>query len=354
MTIAASAPGKLVLIGEYGVLFGAPAVVMAVNRRATVRLAESEDGFSRVDSPGQEWEPARFTIEPDGGLRWCSTPRVAGRYLLFERIVDSLAEFGLVRPESVAPFTASLDTREFFRRGDGKAVKLGLGSSAALTVALASALLKWAGTGERVELGIEWLQRLLNLHRAYQGGRGSGVDLAASLMGGLVEYRLQDDGSVATAAPLDLPEGLFMAVVWTGRGADTGDFLGRLSLRMDGEGGRGKIDDALDRLGQAASAGVRRPAQPGCGVVPGDDRHFRRGSGGTGPGGRARDHVSGARRAPPPGQPVGRQLQAQWSRRWRHRHRFRERSRSAGPVYRDGWRSGFPVLDVSLDPAGLR
>ncbi len=256
MTIAASAPGKLVLIGEYGVLFGAPAVVMAVNRRATVRLAGSEDGFSRVDSPGLEWEPARFTIEPDGVLRWCSTPRVAGRYLLFERIVDSLVEFGSVRPESVAPFTASLDTREFFQRGDGKAVKLGLGSSAALTVALASALLKWAGTGERVELGIEWLQRLLNLHRAYQGGRGSGVDLAASLMGGLVEYRLQDDGSVATAAPLDLPEGLFMAVVWTGRGADTGDFLGRLSLRMDREGGSPEIDDALDRLGQAASAGV--------------------------------------------------------------------------------------------------
>ena len=30
MTIEASAPGKLILIGEYAVLFGAPAVVMAV------------------------------------------------------------------------------------------------------------------------------------------------------------------------------------------------------------------------------------------------------------------------------------------------------------------------------------
>ena len=38
MNIEVSAPGKLVLIGEYGVLYGAPALVMAVDRRARVVL----------------------------------------------------------------------------------------------------------------------------------------------------------------------------------------------------------------------------------------------------------------------------------------------------------------------------
>jgi phosphomevalonate kinase len=38
VTSAASAPGKLILTGEYAVLFGAPALVMAVDRRATVQI----------------------------------------------------------------------------------------------------------------------------------------------------------------------------------------------------------------------------------------------------------------------------------------------------------------------------
>ena len=33
MTVVASAPGKIVLSGEYAVLFGAPAICLAVNRR---------------------------------------------------------------------------------------------------------------------------------------------------------------------------------------------------------------------------------------------------------------------------------------------------------------------------------
>jgi phosphomevalonate kinase len=37
----ASAPGKLVLAGEYAVLDGAPAIVMAVDRRAVVSVAAS-------------------------------------------------------------------------------------------------------------------------------------------------------------------------------------------------------------------------------------------------------------------------------------------------------------------------
>ncbi len=256
MKVDVSAPGKLILIGEYGVLFGAPAVVMAVDRRARVRLDDSGASMWGVDSPGLGWEPARFTLDSDGSLRWHSRSENSDRYVLFERVLKSLLGSGLVQPEAAAPFAASLDTRAFFEPGDGGPIKLGLGSSAALTVALASALVQWAGSGDPVEPGLRWMQRLLQLHRAFQGGKGSGVDLAASLMGGFLEYRLDSQGSVATVAHLDLPEGLHFVVVWTGRAADTSEFLNRLNRRMDGLDDRSEIDRALDRLGQVARVGV--------------------------------------------------------------------------------------------------
>lgn len=255
MTVAASAPGKLILIGEYGVLFGAPAVVMAVDRRAVVRLDDSEDGLCSLNPVGPGSDPARFTFQADGSLRWRGDADAAG-HLLFERVLGALSDSGLVRPQAIEPFTATLDTRAFYRGGGENPIKLGLGSSAALTVALASALIGWQGEGGRPEPGIEWLGRLLHVHRAFQGGRGSGIDLAASLMGGVVEYRLDRDGSVAVAEPVQLPGGLSMVVVWTGRSADTGELLGRLSRQMAADGGRREIDTALDRLKEIATAGV--------------------------------------------------------------------------------------------------
>ena len=39
----ASAPGKLILVGEYAVLAGAPAISAAVNIRATARLQPAEN-----------------------------------------------------------------------------------------------------------------------------------------------------------------------------------------------------------------------------------------------------------------------------------------------------------------------
>ncbi len=51
--ITASAPGKLVLSGEYAVLDGAPAICMAVDRRARVTISASGEEFINL-SRGRE------------------------------------------------------------------------------------------------------------------------------------------------------------------------------------------------------------------------------------------------------------------------------------------------------------
>jgi phosphomevalonate kinase len=147
----------------------------------------------------------------------------------------------------------SLDTSAFFDGQGGAPSKLGLGSSAALTVALASALEIWSGSAwsENAE---QRLDQLVTIHREIQGGAGSGLDVAASLLGGVLRFQLADDGSVTVAAPVSLPERLRMVFVWTGRAASTGDFLAR--LRECREARKVEIDAVLDLLSTISSAGV--------------------------------------------------------------------------------------------------
>ena len=52
MNVRTSAPGKVILSGEYAVLDGAPAVVMAVDRRARVSVSAGSGDWHRVSAPG--------------------------------------------------------------------------------------------------------------------------------------------------------------------------------------------------------------------------------------------------------------------------------------------------------------
>ena len=60
---SASAPGKIVLWGEYAVLADAPAAVMAVSSRATVSMQYSKDAYWHFVSQGFESEPETITAE---------------------------------------------------------------------------------------------------------------------------------------------------------------------------------------------------------------------------------------------------------------------------------------------------
>jgi phosphomevalonate kinase len=243
MEVTCSAPGKLVLLGEYAVLFGHPAAVLAVNRRAEVRLRRSNTPRWSVIAPGLEDRSTSFRLDRDGGFSW-DRPRseAAERLALAERVIGSLVDSGSIDPSGADPAEVVLDTRAFFHDG----TKLGLGSSAALTVALTAAVRRWVGVTAR-----PGLSELLRLHRSFQGGRGSGIDLAASLNGGVLDYRV---GGSPTAGSLTLPVGLRLVFVWTGRSASTSDFLRRLHDGLDRDDGA--IRSALDELGQLSAVGI--------------------------------------------------------------------------------------------------
>ena len=171
MSVVASAPGKVLLSGEYAVLDGAAAICMAVNRRAVATVGDSPDGRCRVATPGREFH---------NGEKFHIVEAVCG-----------------ARPE----LTIELDTRAFVEDG----TKLGIGSSAALTAALVAAL------------GGDVYADALAAHRRLQRGSGSGVDVAAAVHGGLIEYRMEG----AAVNPLVWPRDLAVRFIWTGVATST-------------------------------------------------------------------------------------------------------------------------------------
>ncbi|MBN1237415.1 MAG: hypothetical protein JXB36_02885 [Gammaproteobacteria bacterium] len=202
--IAASAPGKLAVLGEYAVLDGAPALVLAVDRRCRARIGPSGSRRSTLETRFPE--PARHDVEPG---------RQTGMAL-----IDAAAT-GLpgASPE---PWSAVLDSRELFF--DGR--KLGLGSSAAALCAWAGAWAAWTRGGAGLAASRPSLEQLIELHRRFQGGSGSGLDVAAAYTGGVIEFRLQA-GTLPQVGSVRLPNSVGFAGIFAGRSASTPDLVAR-------------------------------------------------------------------------------------------------------------------------------
>jgi phosphomevalonate kinase len=207
--IIASAPGKVVLSGEYAVLNGAPAICMAVNRRAVVTIETTADEHHVVVAPGHVDEPRRFLVR-GGVFGWLDS---SDEFELLEHVWRAS---GIRRRGGLS---LRLDTSAFLDPMHGW--KTGIGSSAALSVALAFALNELARSdGDPVTVAHEG-------HLGFQDGLGSGVDIATSVAGGLIEYRMKN----RTVSGLPMPAGLECRLFWSGAPASTGKKLERLSSR---------------------------------------------------------------------------------------------------------------------------
>jgi len=192
--LAVRAPGKLFLAGEYVVLRGAPALVAAVDRHVTVRL-DDPTGPLTVVSLAEDVEVRAADVES-------SQARPGG---------DAGAVLAAARRAGAKSGRVVVDTRAFLQ--DGR--KLGLGRSSA-TIVAASALFL-AARGERARSAVR--AAALDANLDFQEGQGSGGDVAAAVLGGVVEVR-RADGTLRSA-PSQLPFGLELVVGWSGEPAHT-------------------------------------------------------------------------------------------------------------------------------------
>lgn len=180
-----AAPGKVFVMGEYAVLEGAPAVVSAIGRYAVGQYV-----------PGNDPE-SEFVAE---GVRGA---------------LEGIGDVAAALPAG----SVMVDTKGFST--DGR--KLGLGSSAAVTAATVAAVMELAGlpVASNRELCFSIAE---NAHRQAQGGLGSGADVAASVHGGLIQYR-RPPGGYPIAEHLRHPPGLKVVIFAEGRSASTPDLV---------------------------------------------------------------------------------------------------------------------------------
>ncbi len=206
--IHARAPGKLFLSGEYAVLEGAPAIACAIGRDVTVRLSHGDIAEAPEATRWRETAEQQLRLHGNDGFP------AGGRMVIDSRALHS---------------------------PDG--TKYGLGASAAVAAAVMGALLASSGPLPGRQLQLDLAKAL---HQQLQGPGGSGVDVAASVHGGVISVcgdRVQS---------LGWPAGLLCAVIWSGRDANTPKAIGRFNKALKIKSG--PVAAALARLASAASA----------------------------------------------------------------------------------------------------
>lgn len=210
---ATSAPGKVMIAGEYSVLDGAEAVIAAVDRRCYARLLDAIAPDSLLPPP-----EARAAADVAAAMLGRSAPALA---------IDASA-----------------------LRQSGR--KLGLGSSAAGAAAAAGAVFADAGFDlDDVAVRARVLDAALDGHRAV-APEGSGADVAASVLGGFVRFRRLGDG--VETHPLRWPASIATRIAWTGTEVRTSDMLKRVHALRERDPARHRA--LMASLGERADAFV--------------------------------------------------------------------------------------------------
>ena len=233
----AAAPGKVLLLGEHAVVYGHPALAAALPREVHVEVAE---------------DPAGPVIELCIASSTSTSPST--------RTTNSTSPSTLfpgrapipVPPEllcAAAEMAAEVGAPARFRARVVSELPLGggLGSSAALGVALARALSQLAGRDCSPERAAELA---LQLERVFHGAP-SGVDPAICARGGVLLFRRGEPPSIERVV---LRERVHLAVVLTGIARGTRSTVLPLSARRSER--PALYDPMLALLGELARGGA--------------------------------------------------------------------------------------------------
>jgi len=249
MEVCLSAPGKLFLSGEYAVLWGGVARVAGVGPRGFALGRTREDREVHLVLDGGR---IRGTVTPLG-VRWQG--ELAAPFAFAARALDVVVRAR--GKESLGLEVALSPTAP----GPG-GHKLGLGSSARAVVLAVESACRLLEVRPPLALA-------LLAHAEAQGG-GSGGDVAACAVGGLVRYRRWPRERVTSAASLGLglsaagaPDvvrlgstSLPASYAFSGQSASTPGMIARADAALDAAA-KARFVETSDALGRELEEGLR-------------------------------------------------------------------------------------------------
>lgn len=324
----ATAPGKIILMGEHAVVYGRPALVAALGLRVRARLERASDLDANEVELRLPDVGCRETVPLQELLAYAEAARER-----WERHHEAggTGDFRAVRGEDPA-HVVKVALGEASRAADRPRpavpglrltvtsdvpVGCGFGSSAAVGAAVSGVWLAWHGVSLS---GAERERLLLDVERR-QHESPSGVDGAAVLRGGAIwaQPRAGGKGLRVRSEELHADHLARFRVVDTGTPAqDTGTVVAAVRRRRDRRPDR--VEAILDRMGEstrrfrravgdgnAAFGEVARPIRTyqrgleGLGVVPPGARRVVREA--EARGGAAKISGAGALESPPRGPP---------------------------------------------------
>ena len=219
MLYKASAPGSLMLLGEYAVLEGHYAIVAAIDRRIHVRLTPRDDHYIKIYSP------------------------ILGHY------TSSISALSITKPFQFV-LAAIKEYQSHLKQGCDIEIqsdfsdKIGFGSSAAVTVAMLSVLQAWLSIKTSA---LQLISRGTAVIQEIQG-EGSGADIAASVCGGIVVY---------CRAPLQFERFAYqisLVAHYAGYKTPTADAIAHVRMQFKDDPARFKT--LMQRIGQCTQSGI--------------------------------------------------------------------------------------------------
>ncbi|MBL7150730.1 mevalonate kinase [Candidatus Microgenomates bacterium] len=179
-----SAPGKIILSGEHSVVYGQPAVLGAINRRLFIEIEKSEDKLEIIS-------------DEDSALAYYALQKI-------EEFLGKKINNLKIKIKSEIP------------------INRGMGSSAALSVAMIGGVFRWFNR--------EWdknlIYKIAHKIERKQHQNSSGCDISISLFGGLIIFQ---KGKIKKLDFTDLPNFILLD---SGQAVEsTGEMVSRVSAK---------------------------------------------------------------------------------------------------------------------------
>jgi len=244
--IETSAPGKLMLSGEWSVLeLGVPCVVMAIDDRVNCKIQENDKIVLNAPDIGLTGIEGIFE---NGKMQWKTEldEKQKDKIKVTQNVIETTLNYA--KEKGIETRNFSIDTSSKISSvtlDNGEIAKVGFGSSAAAAVAITVGILKLHG----IEADKDTIYKLACIaHYFAQGKVGSAFDVAASTYGQVLVYSrfdgkwlveeiekgkkiseiVEEDWKSFTAEPLPLPQDFHLCVGFVGYSASTKELVVKL------------------------------------------------------------------------------------------------------------------------------